>query len=152
MKHCDEDQRARSSQPSCRAGLFVCGSIRNHSLMWGPCLPHTCRGVCGGGVPGVQMAQEPGEEPLQPSCCVDSSALQLGTVRKGCLSSRSGFCRVEITLYCSVVARLMIFAQCVSLLVFFINNDNKIALRLPAVAACATSQGAASWPPPFLPC
>lgn len=80
----------------------------------------------------------------------------------GCLSSRSGFCRVGITLYCSVVARLrgleravpnvMIFAQCVSLLMFFINNGIKIALRLLAVAARATSQGAASWCPPFLLC
>ncbi|NWR74533.1 STK10 kinase, partial [Centropus unirufus] len=39
----------------------------------------------------------------------------------------------------------------VSLLMFFINNGIKIALRLSAVALHAVTLGAASWPPLFLP-
>lgn len=35
---------------------------------------------------------------------------------------------------------------------FFIINSIKIVLRLPAVAPHATSQGSASWPPPFFLC
>ncbi|KAF1400350.1 Serine/threonine-protein kinase 10, partial [Spheniscus humboldti] len=130
----------------------------------------------------LQQEKGQQRETLQASCCVDSSALQFKGVPASlirlCFSwtwrervfrwwvvSPPGQVSAGWKSHCPVAWYQRLRGlngssksaadfppHVVFLLMFFINNSIKIALRLPAVAPCAASRGAPSWPPPFLPC